>query len=74
MHYPSNLIRSIIIINEKVAEMKHQRLLIAEMQAAFKTGDTEKVKAIEKRLDPEIEDARWGKYNAPDLNQYNPSL
>ena len=59
---------------DKVAEMKHQKLLVAEMQHAFKAGDTAKVKELEKRLDPEIEDSRWGKYNAPDLNQYNPSL
>ena len=59
---------------DKVAEMKHQRLLVAELQNAYKVGNTEKVKQIEKRSDPEIQDARWGKYNAPDLNQYNPSL
>ena len=59
---------------DKVAEMKHQRLLVAELQNAYKVGNKEKVKDIEKRLDPEIEDARWGKYKAPDLNQYNPSI
>ena len=52
----------------KIADMKHQKLLIAEMQNAYRTGDQEKVKKITMRLDPEIEDAKWGKYNAPDLN------
>jgi len=48
--------------------MRHQTLLRAEMQNAYRTGDTEKVKKIEMRLNPEIEDAKWGKYTAPDHN------
>lgn len=53
---------------DKISDMKHQSLLRAEMQNAYKTGDTAKVKKLEMRLNPEIEDAKWGKYNAPDLN------
>jgi hypothetical protein len=53
---------------DKIEEMRHQKLLMAEMQAAYKLGDLEKVKKIELRLNPEIENAAWGKYNAPDLN------
>ena len=54
---------------DKVAEMKHQKLLEAELQAAYKRGDTDKVEQIQRRLDPELEDGgKWGKYNAPDLN------
>jgi len=53
---------------DKISDMQHQNLLKAEMQNAWKTGDTAKVKKIEMRLNPEIEDAKWGKYTAPDLN------
>lgn len=53
---------------DKIDEMRHQTLLRAEMQNAYRTGDTEKVKKIEMRLNPEIEDAKWGKYTAPDHN------
>ena len=54
---------------DKVAEMKHQKLLEAELQAAYKRGDTDKVEQIQRRLDPELEDGgKWGKYDAPDLN------
>mmetsp|Transcript_79571 Transcript_79571/g.227185 ORF Transcript_79571/g.227185 Transcript_79571/m.227185 type:complete len:133 (+) Transcript_79571:362-760(+) len=53
---------------DKVDEMKHQKLLITEMQDAYKKGDQAKVKEIEKRLDSTLEDHRWGKYTAPDLN------
>ena len=53
---------------DMVDEMKHQKLLITEMQDAYKKGDQAKVKEIEKRLDSTLEDHRWGKYTAPDLN------
>ena len=41
---------------EKVEEMKHQAQLKAEMVNAYKTGDEEKRKRLQKRLEPE-EDA-----------------
>lgn len=41
---------------EKVEEMKHQARLKAEMVNAYKTGDEEKRKRLQKRLEPE-EDA-----------------
>ena len=53
---------------DKIDEMRHQTLLRAEMQNAYRTGDTAKVRKIEMRLNPEIEDAKWGKYTAPDMN------
>lgn len=40
---------------EKIAEMKRQQLLKHEMAQAFKTGDEEKRKKIQKRLEPEEE-------------------
>mmetsp|Transcript_1566 Transcript_1566/g.2290 ORF Transcript_1566/g.2290 Transcript_1566/m.2290 type:complete len:343 (-) Transcript_1566:206-1234(-) len=40
---------------EKIAEMKRQQLLKHEMAQAFKTGDDEKRKKIQKRLEPEEE-------------------
>ena len=45
------------------------KLLEAELQAAYKRGDKDKVEEIQRRLNPDLEDGgRWGKYNAPDLN------
>mmetsp|Transcript_6088 Transcript_6088/g.8776 ORF Transcript_6088/g.8776 Transcript_6088/m.8776 type:complete len:313 (-) Transcript_6088:121-1059(-) len=38
---------------DKVAEMKRQQLMKHEMAMAFKTGDQEKVKRLQKRLEPE---------------------
>ena len=53
---------------DKIDEMRHQKLLVTEMQNAYKVGDLAKVRKIEMRLNPEIEDAKWGKYTAPNMN------
>ena len=43
-------------LQEKIEEMKRQQLLKHELELAFKTGDEEKRKKLQKRLEPE--DAR----------------
>ena len=40
---------------DKIAEMKGQDLLRAEMANAFKVGDSEKVDKIKKRMEPVVE-------------------
>jgi len=38
---------------DKIAEMKHQKLLQQEMATSFKTGDTANVERLKKKLEPE---------------------
>ena len=48
----ANLVMS-MMSREKVEEMKRQQVLKAELEMAFKTGDTEKVKKLKAKLEPE---------------------
>ena len=45
---------------DKIAEMRGQDLLRAEMANAFKTGDSKAVENMKKRLEPEDKRAQGG--------------
>jgi len=47
-----NLVRS-MMSREKIEEMKRKKQLQAEMEHAFKTGDRETYRRLQKRLEPE---------------------